>query len=145
MENNSITINADVHRQDENRTNDNDIIDHQTKVQTPRKRAYSELRNEGVSPSKLPRIVKSKLVLANVLTDEIETLYKESDQQGKSIITSMLSSRKLKKYRLKETLSTTTGIRRHSLKRKNANLTKIERRSRNQKSAQNLAMTLTNS
>jgi hypothetical protein len=35
-----------------------------------------------VSPSKLPRIVKSKLVLANVLTDEIETLYKESDQQG---------------------------------------------------------------
>jgi len=93
MENNSITINADVHRQDENRTNDNDIIDHQTKVQTPRKRAYSELRNEGVSPSKLPRIVKSKLVLANVLTDEIETLYKESDQQGKSIIISMLSSR----------------------------------------------------
>ena len=97
MENNSITINADVHRQDENRTNDNDIIDHQTKVQTPRKRAYSELRNEGVSPSKIPRIVKSKLVLPNVLTDEIETLYKESNQQGKSIITSMLSSRKLKK------------------------------------------------
>ena len=74
MENNSMTINVDVHRQDEHRTHDNDIIDHQTKVQTPRKRAYSELRNEGVSPSKLPRIIKSKLVLANVLTGEIETL-----------------------------------------------------------------------
>jgi hypothetical protein len=42
MENNSITINVDVHRQDEHRTHDNDIIDHQTKVQTPRKRAYFE-------------------------------------------------------------------------------------------------------
>ena len=70
MENNSITINVDVRRQDEHRTHDNDIIDYQTKVQTPRKRAYFELRNEGVSPSKLPRIVKSKLVLTNVLTDE---------------------------------------------------------------------------
>jgi hypothetical protein len=47
MENNSITVNVDVHRHDEHRTHDNDIIDHQTKVQTPRKRAYSELRNEG--------------------------------------------------------------------------------------------------
>jgi hypothetical protein len=74
MKNNSITINVDVHRQDEHRTHDNDIIDHKTKVQTPRKRAYFELRNEGVSPSKLPRIVKSKLVLAIVLTGEIETL-----------------------------------------------------------------------
>jgi hypothetical protein len=35
MENNSITINVDVHRQDEHCTHDNDIIDHQTKVQTP--------------------------------------------------------------------------------------------------------------
>ena len=139
MENNSRAINVDVHRQDENRTNDNEIIDHQTKVQTSRKRAYSELRNEGVSPSKVPRIVKSKLVLANVLTDEIETLYKESDQQGKSTITSMLSSRKLKKYRLKQTLSTTTGIRRHSLKRKNENLTKMEKRSRNQEKCTKLS------
>lgn len=40
MENNSITINVDVHRQDEHRTHDNDILDHQKKVQTPRKRAY---------------------------------------------------------------------------------------------------------
>jgi len=139
MENKSRAINVDVHRQDENRTNDNDIIDHQTKVQTSRKRAYSELRNEGVSPSKVPRIVKSKRVLANVLTDEIETLYKESDQQGKSTITSMLSSKKLKKYSLKQTLSTTTGIRRHSLKRKNENLTKMEKRSRNQEKCTKLS------
>ena len=31
MKNNSITINVDVHRHDEHRTHDNDIIDHQTK------------------------------------------------------------------------------------------------------------------
>ena len=79
--------------------------------------------------------MKYKLYIRKVISKEV-----------KSIITSMLSNRKLKKYRLKQTLSTTTGIRRHCLKRKNENLTKIERRSRNpKKSAQTLAMTLTNS
>ena len=40
MENNSRAINVDVHRQDGNRTNDNDIIDHQTKVQTSRNHEF---------------------------------------------------------------------------------------------------------
>ncbi|XP_071138720.1 splicing regulatory glutamine/lysine-rich protein 1-like [Mytilus edulis] len=51
---------------------------------TPRKRTYKELRDEGLSPSKIPKIVKNKLVLANLLTDEIE-----------DVITKVTSNQKL--------------------------------------------------
>ena len=49
MENNSRAINVDVHRQDENRTNDNDIIDHQTKVQTSRNHEFISVMRKQIS------------------------------------------------------------------------------------------------
>ena len=66
-----------------------------TEKLTPRKRAYTQLRFEGLSPSKDPKVVKSELVLANILTDKIKDMYHKSDQQEKTNITSLLSSRKL--------------------------------------------------
>ena len=77
---------------------------------TPRKRTYTELREEGISPSKIPKTVKDKLILANVLTEEMGTLYKKSNEVEKTVICNMLSSAKLKKYKLKNTLSKKTGI-----------------------------------
>ena len=44
--------------------------------QTPRKRAHSELRTEGISPRKLPKTITDKIVLANVHTTEIKTCTK---------------------------------------------------------------------
>ncbi|VDI19574.1 Hypothetical predicted protein [Mytilus galloprovincialis] len=90
-----------------------------TEKLTPRKRTYKELREmKACHPSKIPKIVKNKLVLANLLTDEIEDVYNKSDQQAKAIVTSIVSSSKLKEYKLTKTLSQSTGIRRSRLVKK---------------------------
>ncbi|VDI32445.1 Hypothetical predicted protein [Mytilus galloprovincialis] len=103
-----------------------------TEKLTPRKRTYKELRDEGLSPSKIPKIVKNKLVLANLLTDEIEDVYNKSDQQAKAIVTSIVSSSKLKEYKLTKTLSQSTGIRRSRLvKKRKKDWAKVRKRTRN--------------
>ena len=99
---------------------------------TPRKRTYTELREEGISPSKIPKTVTDKLILANVLTEEMGTLYKKSNEVEKTVICNMLSSAKLKKYKLKNTLSKKTGIRSQRLVRRNEKVMGMTKRTRNE-------------
>jgi len=85
---------------------------------TPRKRSLQELRDEGISPTKIPKVIKDKLILANTLTDEIAEAYRSSNEQGKGIVVDIISGERLKKYRLKKTLSSATRINRATLYKK---------------------------
>jgi len=145
---NTLTVVADVHTNPcPNIENDSqNAISASSKLQeeisTPRKRTYSELRNEGVTTTKFPKVITDKLILANVLTDEIKMKYKQSNEQEKAIISSVISSKKLKNYRLKKILSLKTGIKRQNLDKKIRNLTEVTKRQRNQRQRNKLRLNI---
>lgn len=87
------------------------------------------MRAEGISPRKLLKTITDKIVLANVITTEMKSIYKNS----KAVVSNILSSHNLQKYRLQRTLRLKTGIRRHSLKRRNEDMLKKDDRSRNKR------------
>lgn len=91
------------------------------------------MRAEGISPRKLLKTITDKIVLANVITTEMKSIYKNSNIQGKAVVSNILSSHNLQKYRLQRTLRLKTGIRRHSLKRRNEDMLKKDDRSRNKR------------
>lgn len=83
---------------------------------TPRKRTLVEMREEGLTPRKVPNNIQNKLLLANVLTEEIGSAWNSSRLKGKSLVSKMVSGATMKKYRMKKVLSLTTGIRRQNFK-----------------------------
>lgn len=58
---------------------------------TPRKRSLQELRDEGISPTKIQKVTKDKLILANTSTEEIGEAYRSSNEQGKGIVVGIIS------------------------------------------------------
>jgi hypothetical protein len=71
-------------------------------VLTPRKRTSTEIREEGLTPSKMSKTIQRKLLLANVLTDELHGTWKENGTKGKKLISKIISGKLLKKYRLRK-------------------------------------------
>lgn len=82
---------------------------------TPKKRTAAELRAEGLSPSKVPKIAK-KILMANVLTDELKTAVKTEGTKGKTMIKQIVPGPILQKYRVKAQLSSHIQINRRNLK-----------------------------
>jgi len=106
---------------------------------TPRKRSLDELMSEGISPSKIPKLIKDKIILANALSDEIAEAYKSNDEKGKSVVAGIISGSKLKKYRLIKKLSAETGIYRQKFRNttsKKINL--LRTRTRNRRMMENV-------
>ena len=92
---------------------------------TPRKRSLYELRSEGISPSKIPKLIKDKIILANA--------YQSNDEKGKSVVAGIIHGSKLKKYRLTKRLSAETGIYRQKFRNttsKKINLLRTRTRNR---------------
>lgn len=70
-------------------------------VLTPRKRTSTEIREEGLTPRKMPKNIQRRLLLANVLTDELKGAWKENGIKGKQLISRIVSG-KLLKYRMRK-------------------------------------------
>ncbi|XP_067662907.1 uncharacterized protein [Haliotis asinina] len=86
---------------------------------TPRKRTDGELRNSGISPSKLPKVIVKKLLLANVVSDELKCARQEKREKGikgKQVINQIVSGEIVKKYRMKRALSRNVGMNRRTLR-----------------------------
>ena len=49
------------------------------------------MQDEGVSPSKIPKKIKEKLVFANNLCDKIGDTQKNADEFGKKLVINILS------------------------------------------------------
>lgn len=71
-------------------------------VLTPRKRTSTEIREEGLTPRKMPKNIQRRLLLANVLTDELKGAWKENGIKGKQLISRIVSGKLLKKYRMRK-------------------------------------------
>lgn len=83
---------------------------------SPRKRMGDELRSEGISPSKSPRLAK-KVLLANVLTEQMKN-ESQKGQKTRKVIRDMVSGKLINKYRLKSYISSNVTISRKSLSKK---------------------------
>ncbi|CAC5407895.1 unnamed protein product [Mytilus coruscus] len=83
---------------------------------TPRKRTMGELREEGLTPSKIPKPIQDKLLLANVLTEEIGNAWNSSGLKGKILVAQIVSGTGIKKYKMKKVLGIKTGIRRQNFR-----------------------------
>ena len=101
---------------------------------TPRKRSFQEIRDEGISPRKLPKVITDKVILANTLTEQIGEAYRKSDEQGKDIVVSLITGQNVKRYRLCKKLSKSTRINRNTLGKKKAstNIKRPKKRTRNE-------------
>ena len=82
---------------------------------TPRSKTVSEVRQEGISPPRAPKL-KKKLVLHNALIEGIKET--KNQKRGKKLISlrKIISGKVLKKYRCARFFSAQTGIERRSLK-----------------------------
>jgi hypothetical protein len=83
---------------------------------SPRTRTTAELRTQGITPSKIPRKIVQKLVLANAFTDEIKTAKKANDTRGNRVIKQIISGDVIRKSKLKRALGRSVGCDRHTLK-----------------------------
>ncbi|CAC5379205.1 unnamed protein product [Mytilus coruscus] len=83
---------------------------------TPRKRTMGELREERLTPSKIPKPIQDKLLLANVLTEEIGNAWNSSGLKGKILVAQIISGTGIKKYKMKKVLGIKTGIRRQNFR-----------------------------
>ena len=81
---------------------------------TPRSKTVSEMRQEGISPARAPKL-KKKLLLQNALIQGIKET--KNQKLGKKLISlrKIISGRVLKKYRCARFFSAQTGIERRSL------------------------------
>ena len=97
-------------------------------AQTPLSKTNQLIRNSGLTPRKVPAVIKKKLIYANVVEDELQTAAKKSDQH-KEVVVSLLKGKQLKKYRLKKQLSRQLNVSEKFLrKRKDKSLKCLERR-----------------
>jgi len=97
---------------------------------TPRKRAREELRQKGLSPSKVPRSSTQKLVLMNVIGDEIKEAREANGHRGNQIVTRVVSGRIVKKYRLLNILGRLSGFNRRTLQSRSKNCSEMPRMGR---------------
>lgn len=109
-----------------------DDPENQRENMTPRKRALQDIRDEGLSPSKIPKILKEKVVVANVLAQEINDAYKANDQSGKNVVNDIIYGSHIKKYRMKEAMRKSLGVTMKHL-RKTSKSIRLQKATRNQK------------
>lgn len=65
-------------------------------VLASRKRTSTEIREEGLTPRKMAKSIQRRLLLANVLTDELKGAWKENGIKGKQLISRTVSGKLLK-------------------------------------------------
>lgn len=65
-------------------------------VLASRKRTSTEIREEGLTPRKMAKSIQRRLLLANVLTDELKGAWKENEIKGKQLISRTVSGKLLK-------------------------------------------------
>lgn len=95
---------------------------------TPKSKTKLELREAGVSPSKLPLKIVKKLTLANVVFEEVKHATVENQQQRHSaIIHKVVSGKIIKKYRLQTSLMKTCNLTRRGIKTDSKKLTSSSR------------------
>ena len=92
---------------------------------TPRKRVATELREAGVSPSKIPKTIKDKLLFNHVVTDEIKAARKSMGVKGTRVIANVLTGKIVRKYNMKSMLSKYTGVHRNTLNKANKKVDKF--------------------
>ena len=97
---------------------------------TPRKRAREELRQKGLSPSKVPRSITQKLVLMNVIWDEIKEAREANGHRGNQIVTPVVSGCIVKKYRLLNILGRLSGFNQRTLQSRSKNCSEMPRMGR---------------
>ncbi|CAG2198148.1 unnamed protein product [Mytilus edulis] len=83
---------------------------------TPRKRTIQEIREEGLTPHKVPKKIQEKLLFANVITEEIGAAWKSNGLKGKHVLKKIVNGEIIKKYKMKKMLGIKSGIRRHHFK-----------------------------
>ena len=74
-----------------------------------------EVRNNGLSPRKLPKDIRRKLLFAEVISREISTNAKKIE---KSVLNKIITGKIMKKYRLIRYASTKTGVSRRKTRSK---------------------------
>ena len=82
-------------------------------VFTPRKRTMTEIREEGLTPRKVPRKIKEKLLFANVITEELGIAWRSNGLKGKHVLKNLVNGEIIKKYKMMTMLGLKSGIRRH--------------------------------
>ena len=109
-----------------------DSPDNRRENMTPRKRALQEIRDEGLSPSKIPKILKEKVIVASVIAEEINEAYRENNQAGKAVVKDIVFGKHVQKYRLKKAISKSTAVSVNRVPKTSKNI-RIQKATRNQK------------
>lgn len=105
---------------------ENSVKSNEKAVLTPRKRTSTEIREEGLTPRKMPKTIQRKLLMANVLTEELHGAWKENGTKGKKLISKIISGKLLKKYRMRKYVG--GSLTRHSFNSKKINAFPIIRK-----------------
>ena len=75
----------------------------------------SKIREAGVSRSVIPKPIRNKLLIANVISEEIKIASKNSNNEDQQAIRNVISGSTVKKYRQMKTLSEMTMTDRRKL------------------------------
>ena len=86
---------------------------------TPRKRTLTEIREEGLTPSKIPKKIQERLLFANVLSQELGIAWKSNGVKGKSVLRNFVNGNINRKYKMQKMLGLKSGIRRQNFKARN--------------------------
>lgn len=109
------------------------------KCNTPRSNAHADIRELGLTPRKVSKKIKTKLVMVNAMLEEVKESKKSNKAQtSKRVVANIVSGKILKKYRCLETMSRATGISRASLKRATAKTIKTKPRKRHANERENV-------
>jgi hypothetical protein len=82
---------------------------------TPRKRTEEELRDSGISPSQLPQKIRKKVLLANIICDEVKGARNVAGNREKKSIVQIVSGGIVKKYRMTRALTRHIGMHRRTV------------------------------
>ena len=80
---------------------------------TPKSRTNKELRDSGISPRRVPPVMRKKLLYANVISEELKASAAK-DIRLKRVLTNVLSGKVVKKYRLQEQARAIIGASKHT-------------------------------
>ena len=82
---------------------------------TPKSKTDNDIRESGITPTKIGSSLKKQLLFANVLTAELNETINESNEP-KSVVNRVLSGKVVKKYRMQEQMKRTFSMSRSALK-----------------------------
>ncbi|XP_035684140.1 uncharacterized protein LOC118421089 [Branchiostoma floridae] len=77
---------------------------------TPRSKTTSDFRHAGLSPTKVPKLLKRKLLFSNVVLKGLKEAYHKKKTDGKRVLRNVVSGKIVKKYRMMSTLTKAMGM-----------------------------------